>query len=162
MKTIVRTALSLAAVLSFAATLAAPSRAAASNAAPVLAEAEGDQPGMRVEIRELKRSSGNTVTLKFTLRGESDIRLAYDMGQTEMSGIDLNTVGGVHLIDPVAKKKYLVIRDSSTKHCVCSRNVKPGKVLNLWAKFPAPPADVETIQVMIPGFAPMDDVPLAR
>ena len=33
---------------------------------------------------------------------------------------------------------------------------------NLYAKFPAPPGDVEKITVEIPHFIPMDDVPISK
>jgi hypothetical protein len=33
---------------------------------------------------------------------------------------------------------------------------------NLWAKFPAPPDNVEKISVVIPKFLPLDDVPISR
>ena len=37
-----------------------------------------------------------------------------------------------------------------------------GSRANHWAKFPAPPDDVERISVLVPQFAPMDEVPLGR
>jgi hypothetical protein len=56
-----------------------------------------------------------------------------------------------------------VARDSE-QHCVCSRGVKgvqANSSVNLWAKFPAPPPDVKKISIIVPHFAPMDDVPIA-
>src|SRR5436309_1574504 len=38
----------------------------------------------------------------------------------------------------------------------------PSARLSLWAKYPAPPDNVAKISVIIPHFAPMDDVPLGR
>jgi hypothetical protein len=73
---------------------------------------------------------------------------------------DFNSIGGVHLIDPVGKKKYFVARDSEGK-CVCSQGIKdiaPGASVNVWAKFAAPPAEVQKVSVIVPHFSPMDDV----
>ena len=102
--------------------------------------------------------------LRFTLINEGDQRfdVGYALGAGSTS--DISTVGGVHLIEPVGKKKYLVVRDSENK-CDCSRGVQdvtPKSRANLWARFPAPPDNVERITVVIPQFSPMDDVAISR
>jgi hypothetical protein len=151
-----------------AAAPAAPAPAApAPQAAPAkaaLATADGETPGARVEVQELKRVSGGTVMMRFVLINDADktLNVGYDFGAGSTS--DIGTVGGVHLIEPVGKKKYLVVRDTENK-CDCSRGVKdlaPKSRANLWARFPAPPDNVEKIGVVIPHFSPMDDVPLSR
>lgn len=148
---------------------AAPTPAAAPSApaaAPVkaLATADGERPGSRVEIQELKRVSGGTMMIKFALINDADqtLNVGYDFGAGSTS--DIGTVGGVHLIEPVGKKKYLVVRDSENK-CDCSRGVKDIAAksrANLWARFPAPPDGVERITVVVPKFSPMDDVAISR
>ena len=146
----------------------APSPASAPAPAPAtsqtLASGEWTAPGLRAEVTELKRTSGGTLTLKFTLVNDSGktIQIA-DMTPL----LDLNTgsytVGSVHLIDPVGRKKYFVARDSENR-CVCSQfgAIQPGQRANHWAKFPAPPDDVQRISVVLPTFSPMDDVPIGR
>ena len=37
-----------------------------------------------------------------------------------------------------------------------------GQSLNAWAKFPAPPAEVEKISVYLPDVAPFEDVAIVR
>ncbi|MGZ8522070.1 MAG: hypothetical protein ACXWX7_18190, partial [Candidatus Binatia bacterium] len=146
---------------------AAPSAAPAPQPAPAkaaLATSDGETPGARVEVQELKRVSGGTVMLRFTMINDADktLNVGYDFGAGSTS--DIGTVAGVHLIEPVGKKKYLVVRDSESK-CDCSRGVKDIAAksrVNLWARFPAPPDNVEKIGVVIPHFSPMDDVPLSR
>jgi hypothetical protein len=94
--------------------------------------------------------------------GDKTLNVGYDFGSGATS--DFGTVGGVHLIEPVGKKKYLVVRDTESK-CDCSRGVKDVAAksrANLWARFPAPPDNVEKIGVVIPHFSPMDDVPLSK
>jgi hypothetical protein len=134
------------------------------KAAP-LATSEASISGIRVDVTELKRGSGGTLTLKFTIVNESGRRL----GHTDV-GIGFGglmeapyTIGGVHLIDAVGKRKYFVAKDSSGA-CVCSTFgfVEAGARANHWAKFSAPPEDVERISVVIPPFAPLDDVPVSR
>ena len=149
--------------LSLLAAAAVPSSAAPPG--PV-ATTDGERPGTRVEVTELKRTSGGTLSLKFTMVNESDksIGFGYDFGSRDNQIKDHATVGGITLVDPVNKKKYFVVRDAENK-CVCASGLKDipkGSRANLWAKFPAPPANVGKITIVIPHFAPMDDVPIAN
>jgi hypothetical protein len=145
---------------------AAPAAAAPAGGAPALAAAEGETAGLRLEVTEFKRASGGTVNLKLAMFNDSDKphSFSYDYGDGSMGAMDYNAIGGVHLIDPVGKKKYLVARDAENK-CVCSRGLPAvparGRV-NLWAKFPAPPDEVEKLSIVVPHFPPLDDVPLGR
>jgi hypothetical protein len=134
-------------------------------AADPIATSDGDISGARVEVTELKRSSGDTLTLKFMIinEGSDPIAFDYEFADEQMSS-DISSVGGVYLIDAANKKKYLVVRDSDD-NCVCSRDVAEidaGGQASLWAKFAAPPKDVQAISVIIPHFIPMDDVPIGQ
>jgi hypothetical protein len=134
------------------------------SAGPVLATSDGDKPGIRVEVLELKRTSGNTVNLKFAMINDSDkdMAISYDYGEGKTG--DFGSVAGAHLIDAEGQKKYFVVRDTEGA-CLCSRglsDIKPKTRSNLWAKFPAPPDEVQKITVVIPHFTPMDDVPISR
>jgi hypothetical protein len=131
---------------------------------PALATSDGDKPGVRVEVVELKRTSGDTVSLKFAMINDSDKDMGFNYDFGEGKTIDVGSVAGTHLIDAEGKKKYFVVRDTE-EACLCSRNLsslKPRTRANLWAKFPAPPDDVQKITVVVPHFTPMDDVPLSR
>jgi hypothetical protein len=145
----------------------APAPTPAAKTSSVIATTDGEYPDIRVEVTELKRAGGNTVTLKFTIINDSseEMGFSYDFGEEGKYGtIDFNSVGGVNLVDAAGKKKYLVMRDSNGK-CVCSRSLKgiePGSRASLYAKFPAPPVDVEKITIEIPHFIPMDDVPISK
>lgn len=128
-----------------------------------LASTDGEKAGTRIDIVELKRTSGGTVNLKFVLVNNSDKKLGVSsewLGDHELTRDAYRNVSGVHLIDPVNKKKYFVITDAEKK-CVCSTSVddvEPGGKVSLWAKFPAPPADVQKVSIEIPHFQPIDDV----
>lgn len=145
-----------------AATATSTTPPAAPAAAGPIATAEGEQSGVRAEVTELDRTSGGTVNLKFTMINDSDDTLSfgYDFGEKNEYG----DISGIHLIDQAGKKKYFVARDAEGA-CVCSRGLKDmqkGERRNLWAKFPAPPAEVKTISVVIPKFSPLDDVPISE
>ncbi|MGQ0486181.1 MAG: hypothetical protein ACT4SY_12620 [Hyphomicrobiales bacterium] len=118
-----------------------------------IATADGETTGTRIEITELSRTSGETVTLKFRLTVDNGVEAApYGL-------MEYNDLREVHLIDAAGKKKYLVIKDSDGK-CVCSGGLTQqsmsGKSINLWARFPAPPAEVKEISVVFPHFIPTD------
>jgi hypothetical protein len=120
-----------------------------------IATADGEQSGVRIDITELKRTSGDTLTMKFTLVNDSGETVSpYNFFESVHS--DLRNV---HLIDAVGRKKYLTIMDASN-NCVCSGGVshdlESGKSLNLWARFPAPPAEVKEVSVVFPHFIPTD------
>jgi len=138
----------------------------AAPAAKAIATADGEKAGTRVDITELKRSSDNTVTLRFAMVNDSSepISFSYNYGDPQNSVKDFNSIGGVTLVDGANKKKYFVVRDTENT-CVCSRDLKdiPAKSrANVWAKFPAPPDDVQKISIVIPHFGPIDDVPISR
>lgn len=138
-----------------------PPGQAAGPAGPI-ASTDGEQSGMRVDVTELKRGSGGTVTLKFTLinGSEAPFTLADNL---RGAGAGYN-VSGVYLLDTANRKKYHVIMDAE-QNCVCSTNVpytvEAGTSVNLWAKFPAPPAETSEVGVVVPHFIPMDGVPIA-
>jgi hypothetical protein len=144
----------------------APQPAAAARApagpAGALAKTDGEYPGVNVAVTELQRGP-NTLTLKLVITNGADKDFGFGTKFGETSS-DYNSIGGIHLIDGVAKKKYFVQRDAEGA-CLCSRsieNIPPHGQATLWAKFPAPPDDVQKITVEIPHFIPMEDVPIGR
>lgn len=135
--------------------------------AGAIASADGEVAGTRVDVRELKRTSGGTLNLKFVLVNGSPKDLhVYSawLGDASLTKDSYRNVSGIHLIDPVNKKKYFVVTDAE-KNCVCSTDVgdpKAGASVNLWAKFPAPPPEVQKVTIEIPHFQPIDDVPISQ
>ena len=132
----------------------------------VVASTDGELSGTHIDVTELKRGSGGTVSLKFVLtnNGTKQFNMyGHNLGDKDIRS-DYKAVGGIHLVDPVNKKKYFVVRDSE-QNCMCSREVEdihPGSKVNLWAKFPAPPPDVTKVTIEVPHFQPMDDVPISQ
>jgi len=150
-----------------------PATTSSASAAPApqpatggaLATTDGEKSGTRIDITELKRTSGGTLNLKFVLVNNTGKELAVNdhwLGDSSISKGSYRDVSGIHLIDPVNKKKYFAVTDAE-KNCVCSSSigdVKEGSQVSLWAKFPAPPADVQKVTIEIPHFQPIDDVPI--
>ena len=137
------------------AALALTMATSAALAQGAIATADGEQSGVRIDITELKRTSGDTLTMKFTLVNDSGEEVnPYGIFESVHSD-----VRNVHLIDSAGRKKYLAIMDANN-NCVCSGGVshdlESGKSLNLWARFPAPPAEVKEVSVIFPHFIPAD------
>jgi hypothetical protein len=148
------------------ASTSAAAPAAAATTSSGIASADGEKPGTRVDVMELKRGSGGTVTLKMAFVNDSEhaMGFGYNFADPDHEIGDHGSIGGVQLVDPVGKKKYFVARDSEGK-CVCSTkvpDVAPHSRVSLWAKFPAPPDDVQKISIVIPHFQPLDDVTISR
>lgn len=106
------------------------------------------------------------MTLKFAMINDSDkeFKFGITFGEEGKSSYDYYSIGGVHMIDAAGKKKYFVVRDTE-QQCLCSRNVNniaSKSRVPLWAKFPAPPGDVQKITLVVPHFIPMDDLPISQ
>jgi hypothetical protein len=146
-----------------ASTLATAATPAVSSSTEGIGSGDGEQTGTRVVITELKRG-GSTLTLKFTIYNDSNAELDTG-GKFSGSGYRENggrSFSGIHLIDSVSKKKYFVAADSDG-NCLCSEGVDDIRAkaqVSLWAKFPAPPDNIQKITVQIPHFIPVDDVPI--
>jgi hypothetical protein len=141
----------------------APAASPPSSAPPALATNDGDLPGLKTAINELKRTS-TTVTLKFTVINASDNSFGMQ-GVFDGDGSGrFRHLGGVHLIDAASKKKYFVVTDADGTFLSSNNipNIAPKSQITVWAKFPAPPDDVQKITVEIPHFVPVEDVPIIR
>jgi hypothetical protein len=149
-----------------AAVTSSPAATAPPPVAPTtqgLGTADGEQTGTRIVITDLNRGV-STLTLKFTIYNDSNAELDTGMrfksdGYKENGG---RSFSGIHLLDGVSKKKYFVVADSDG-NCLCSEHVddiRPKTQVSLWAKFPAPPENIQKITVEFPHFIPVDDVPI--
>jgi hypothetical protein len=127
----------------------------------ILGSADGETPGTHIDVTQLKRISGNMVSLQFVLVNNTSTQIGmggFLDGENNMQ--DNDTIAGVTLDD--GSSKYVVLRDAQAK-CVCSTHMgylQPKAKLNLWAKFPAPPTSVTKLNVNVPHFPPINDVPL--
>ena len=146
------------------------------EAEPVV-ETEGSIDGGRARfvVTQLQRS-GPTVILNARLEladpaGDS-LQVASSFGdgifQELTSGPDESSdvFDGVALIDPEGRKKYLVARDE-TNRCVCSNDlgaafVSADAAVELAATLAAPPPGVTQVDLIVPSFETLRDVPLAE
>ncbi|MFG1698443.1 hypothetical protein [Nonomuraea sp. NPDC049309] len=124
----------------------------------------GDMTGAgRVDITSLRRQ-GKTASLTWTITAtEGKVNVHNGLGR---GPLDL-TVSNVSLIDPVNAKRYRVARNGTTKdaECVCSGTqgqfLEPGESSTLYAVFAAPPPDVTKVDIEMPMFGVLNDVPIS-
>jgi hypothetical protein len=131
---------------------AAPS--AAAEESPIATD-ESNGGSLRLEIKDLKREEGGFLMLRFRVVPKDSMTGEFDLW-----------VKKVELLDVAGRRKYLVVHDDSvTTDCFCSRPLisvghNDGAV-NAWAKFGAPPSTVQKVTILVPGFEPVDNVPIA-
>jgi hypothetical protein len=132
---------------------------------PALARAseqESDVAGVKTELLEAKRTSDQMVEIRWRWHNTTPapIRL-----------LNKAAVGGAlkkdtYLVDGANKKKYPVVRDQRG-HVLSSPlsdgvYLKAGESVTAWAKFKAPPDDVEKVTVVLPKTPPFDGVTISK
>lgn len=144
----------------------APAAEAAPAAAPN-ALVQEHETGVEVTLVEAKRTGGDSLTVKWRYRNTTPKDVKISKGGT--SWLDTyQLTADAFLIDAANKKKYLVITDAENYPLASKHGdwqgvtLAPGQTLSAWAKFPAPPADVEKISVTLAGVSPFEDVPIAK
>ena len=141
--------------------------AKASSNVPSSGSGLGEPPtAARLEINDLRRTSGNVVTLTFTLINDGTRTIDRQFAFSDQE--DYNSFNQIYLTDEAHQRKYLTVADQNGD-CLCSRDlgdgspgIVPGTRGQYFAKFPAPPANVNSITVVFPHFGPIEDVPIAK
>jgi hypothetical protein len=140
----------------------APAGSASTGTAPApaaatLASQETNWTGISAEVTEFRRK-GNTLTAKVVLRNHAGAEIESDINYKE-----------VYLMDLGAGKKYEVLKDEKGTYIAALRSgwadrwyekLAPGQSFTLWMKFPAPPPDVKSVTLQLPGMSPFEDLPI--
>ena len=133
----------------------ATSGTAGSAAAQPIALEDHEVSGVQVALMDVRRTSGDTVTVRVQFRNTTDKELTNRI----FSGS--NIVDDMYLVDGTSKKKYLVVRDAENKpvgYYGPSQTVPAKAVVQAWARFPAPASP--KIMVSVPGVPPFEEVPI--
>jgi hypothetical protein len=131
------------------------------GAAPAPAAAVATQtsnwPGVVADVTEFRRK-GSTLTVRVVLRNQGNVDSQPDISYTE-----------VYVMDLGAGKKYEVLKDEKGTYIAALRtgynnrwfqNLTPGASYTIWMKFPAPPPEVKSVTLQLPGMPPFEDVPI--
>jgi hypothetical protein len=124
------------------------------TAQPIAVE-DHQEAGVQVALLDVRRTSGDTVTVRLQVRNTNDKAV------TNADFSSSNFVDAMYLIDGASKKKYLVVRDADNKPVGFygqSQTIPAKGTLSVWARFPTPASP--KIMVSVPGAAPFEDVPI--
>lgn len=138
-----------------ASTPAASATTGSTTSAQPIAVEDHEVPGVQVALMDVRRTSGDTVTVRLQFRNTTDKSLTNPI----FSGS--NIVDDMYLVDGTGKKKYMVVRDSDNKpvgYYGPSQTVPAKAVVQAWGRFPAPVSP--KIMVSVPGVPPFEDVPI--
>jgi hypothetical protein len=115
---------------------------------------ETELSGVIAELMEVKRKDGVlTVKLNFRNTGNEQTRVYID---TEHGKYE-------HIYVTADSKKYFVLKDTEGAPLApkyIEGNPNKGEKVIWWAKFPAPPAEVKKINLIIPKVPPFEDIPI--
>jgi hypothetical protein len=133
----------------------------AQKPAGVIDSVDAEWSGVQTDLLEVRRMSDNTIRVRWRWRNTGDKEVAL-YAQQSFNLLHTET----YLLDPANKKKLFVVTDAKGQaigtNIGDSFRVKPKESYAAWAKFPAPPANVEKITVVIAKTPPFEDVPIAK
>jgi hypothetical protein len=136
--------------------------AAAQKAPGVIETADAEWSGVQTDLLEVKRMSDNTIRVRWRWRNTGD----KDVAVPEHLVLKILREE-TYLLDPVNKKKHHVVTDAkgspiATEIPRQTFHLKAKESFSAWAKFPAPPANVEKVTVVIAKTPPFEDIPVTK
>jgi hypothetical protein len=115
---------------------------AASNPAPI-ATAEHEAGGVEVALLEVKRTSSDSVTIKFRYTNKTTDTKKLDHGGQWLDA--WRFAWDAYFVDPATNKKYVTLKDQDGNPVAANHQqfgtgitLAARQVVNTWAKFPAP------------------------
>jgi len=138
----------------------------ASGEEKVLASAEHEAGGVKVELLEVKRDSPTVVTARWRYRNETNE--AKQLTSQRTGWIDPYRLSvESYLLDEVKRVKYEVARDTDRRP-VASRNGQPNQYITIrakqkievWASYIVP--EVNTVTVSIEGVRPFSNIAITK
>lgn len=135
--------------------------AGAQKPAGVIDTVDAEWSGVQTDLLEVRRMSDNTIRVRWRWRNTGDKQISLYAADS-VSLLRSET----YLLDPANKKKLLVVTDAGGEPIGTkigeSFRLKPKESYSAWAKFPAPPASVEKITVVIAKTPPFEDVAIGK
>ena len=127
---------------------------------------EEHEDGLDIAILGVKRASDNTLTIKWRYINNTDheVTLCSHKGPIGCHRhIESSWLANVYVVDNVNQKKHLVVRANDNPMTLKVNQSKatrlsPSSSYKVWAKFPAPPIEVDSVSIYIPGAPPIEDV----
>lgn len=130
-----------------------------------LARARGEWPYFSVRLLEAQTRPSGVLEVRLLLINSSTTGDRVDLAASfGLDPEDEGTMAGVYILDPERSKKYFVLRnaDGAPESSAGLGVLDPGQSVEVWARFPAPPEEVERVTIHVPHAEPMTGVPIAR
>jgi len=129
-------------------------------AAPLAAAGLGSglsNEGFMIELGSVERK-GNVLTVRWSARNDNPAGKYYDI---DLKGAKTTS----YLVDEESGTKYYALTDKEG-HLLATEDeyegiyekIAPGQTMRFWAKFPAPPPAVKTINVLFTGSEPFESI----
>lgn len=125
-------------------------------AADSLGSAQSNE-GFTIDLTSVERK-GNIVTVKWAVRNDNEKAKYYDI---DFSGKSATS----YLVDEENGTKYYALTDkegqllaTETEYEGIYEQLEPGQTKRFWAKFPAPPPAVKTINVLFTKSEPFESI----
>jgi hypothetical protein len=141
-------------VLSFVVLLALPATAANLGSAPMNVD------GLTIDLLSVERK-GSVVTVKWAVRNDGK---SSQSAEFKLEGKSATT----YLVDEENGTKYFALADKegqllATEHEYGGiwESIDPGQTKRFWAKFPAPPSAVKSINVLFSKADPFESIAIA-
>ena len=119
----------------------------------IIQSQETDSPGIIAELIQCKRKRG-VLTIKVRMKnaGDKTVRVYWSDAHKH-----------IYLIDMDNQKKYYILKDADDQYIFSGNpwDIAPNASKISWFKFPAPPAEVKEITLIIPGCPPFEDIPIS-
>jgi hypothetical protein len=134
-------------------------RVDAQKPADALDSIDAEWAGIQTDLLEVRRMPDNTVRIRWRWRNTSAKSVHMFSSDEARDALKLNT----YLIDPANKKKHLAVTDAGGKvigTALGYLDLDAHGAISVWAKFPAPPAGVDKLTVVIARTPPFEDVVL--
>lgn len=131
-----------------------------------IATADHEVSGVEVALMEVKRTSADSVTIKFRYTNKTPEKKTLDHGG---EGLNAWRFADAYFVVPSTNRKYTVLKDQNGQPVAANHQqfgvgitLAAKQAVNTWAKFPAPPPEVEKITVYLPGAPPFEDVAITK
>jgi hypothetical protein len=132
---------------------------------------EKHKTGLLVDVKRIQRTSDGYLTIRWRYRNPTDEPIElfgwYGLGLApENSGkLMLDALYFVDSSDTKAPRKHMIVRDNNGVRLAyeftsSTTTVKGKSELEMWAKFPAPPASCTSITLYMRDVSPFEDLPV--
>jgi hypothetical protein len=131
-----------------------------SVASPLAAASLGSglsNEGFMIDLTAVERK-GNVVTVRWSVRNDNPKAKYYDI---DLAG----SAATSYLVDEESGTKYYALTDkeghllaTETEYEGIYENMEPGETMRFWAKFPAPPPAVKTVNFLLTKSEPFESI----